>query len=254
MYRVAASEPPSWRSKLHALTLSTRGVASHSSAAALYGLLEPPARHDITVETRARTESVGSAVRSTNLMTRVDLATMDDIPATTPARTLIDIAGVLPVDQFRDVLDLALVTRTVSSSRLRRRAVELWAPRRNGCALVLRELDARTPQFARVRNLWEVRVLRHARDLGLPEPLADYRVNVGGRARYIDFAWPDQRVAVEFDGFLPHSTRRVFDDDRVRQNDLVDDGWRVFRLTSMALERDVHLAFEPIRRALRGDL
>ena len=59
-----------------------------------------------------------------------------------------------------------------------------------------------------------------------------------------------EKVAVEFDGFVPHSTRRVFDDDRVRQNDLVDDDWLLFRLTKTALEADARRAFDPIARAL----
>ena len=71
-----------------------------------------------------------------------------------------------------------------------------------------------------------------------PTPQVNYRVRVGGRVRYLDLAWPDAKVAVEFDGFVPHSTRRVFDDDRVRQNDLVADGWTVFRVTEDDARRD----------------
>ena len=67
--------------------------------------------------------------------------------------------------------------------------------------------------------------------------MANHPVVVGGRRRVIDFAWPDHGVAVEFDGFEAHSSRRVFDDDRVRQNDLVDEGWRVYRLTATMLDR-----------------
>ena len=51
-YRVAAAGPLEWRARLMALTLSSGGVASHASAAALYGLVEPPTQHEITV-TRA---------------------------------------------------------------------------------------------------------------------------------------------------------------------------------------------------------
>jgi hypothetical protein len=58
------------------------------------------------------------------------------------------------------------------------------------------------------------------------------------------------KIAVEFDGFVPHSSRRVFDDDRVRQNALVADSWRVFRLTKTALERDLESALGPILAAL----
>ena len=61
----------------------------------------------------------------------------------------------------------------------------------------------------------------------------------------------EQKVALEFDGFAFHSSRRVFDDDRARQNDLVDVGWRVFRLTSTALTSDPPRAIAPIRRSRR---
>ncbi|MET0895682.1 MAG: DUF559 domain-containing protein [Acidimicrobiia bacterium] len=70
----------------------------------------------------------------------------------------------------------------------------------------------------------------------------------------IDFAWVDHMVAVEFDGFEPHSPRRVFDDDRARQNDLVDAGWRVFRLTAASFAGDVRRSFAPIASALDVNL
>ena len=83
-------------------------------------------------------------------------------------------------------------------------------------------------------------------DLGLPPPRVNYRVHVGGRRRYLDLAWPDVKVAVEFDGFVPHSTRRVFDDDRARQNELVAARWTVFRVTKTMLDADPAGAFRPV--------
>jgi very-short-patch-repair endonuclease len=100
--------------------------------------------------------------------------------------------------------------------------------------------------------VWEAKVLRVVRDLGLPSPEVNHRVRVGGRVRYLDLAWPDAKVAVEFDGFVPHSTRRVFDDDRARQNDLVADGWIVFRVTKAMLAGDVERTFAPIAAAITG--
>jgi very-short-patch-repair endonuclease len=85
---------------------------------------------------------------------------------------------------------------------------------------------------------------------GLPDPQVNAPVHVGGRTRYLDFAWRRQKVAVEFDGFVPHSSRRVFDDDRDRQNDLVDNDWLLFRLTKTALERNARVALRPVERAL----
>jgi hypothetical protein len=232
-----------------ALTLSSGGVASHASAAALYALVEPPAQHEITVTRAARSASTVSAHSSMSLAP-VDVASVDGIRATAPARTVIDLAGTMLREQFEDVLDLAIVTRVVTPARLRVRAAELWAPRRRGCAIVLELLDQRDPELSKARNLWEARVLRMVRAAGLPRPECNHRVHVGGRDRYLDLAWPVEKVAVEFDGFVPHSTRRVFDDDRVRQNDLVDDDWLLFRLTKTALEAGANRAFDPIARAL----
>ena len=228
-----------------ALTLSSGGVASHASAAALYGLVEPPSQHDVTVTRSTRSSSTAVAHSSTSL-TSTDIASVDGIPATSPARTLIDVAGTLQNEQFEDVLDLAIVTHIVTPVRLRARATELWAPRRRGCAVVLELLDQRDPDLVKARNIWEARVLRMVRAAGLPRPECNFRVHVGGRDRYLDLAWPSEKVAAEFDGFVPHSTRRVFDDDRVRQNDLVDDDWLLFRLTKTALEADAG-------RAVRSD-
>jgi very-short-patch-repair endonuclease len=83
-----------------------------------------------------------------------------------------------------------------------------------------------------------------------PAPAVNLPVRVGGRIRVLDLAWPDRKVGVEFDGFVPHSSRRVFDDDRARQNDLVADGWRIFRLTSTALQRDAPRAIAAILAVL----
>jgi very-short-patch-repair endonuclease len=181
----------------------------------------------------------------------IDLNLVDGIRVTTPARSLIDVAGRLPRFRFEDVLDTALVQRIVTADRLRARAQDLWAPRRNGCAIVLELLDERDPGARGARNVWEAKVVRVARQLGLPTPRVNHRVRVAGRVRYLDVAWPDVKVAIEFDGFVPHSTRRVFDEDRVRQNDLVADGWTVFRVTAPML-RDLERTFAPIAAAITG--
>ena len=48
----------------------------------------------------------------------------------------------------------------VTPRRLARRATELWAPRRRGCAVVLRALETAHPELWRARNDWEALVLR----------------------------------------------------------------------------------------------
>ncbi|MFI5046523.1 MAG: type IV toxin-antitoxin system AbiEi family antitoxin domain-containing protein [Acidimicrobiia bacterium] len=250
--RVLPAAQLTWRQRLTARTLSTGGVSSCRSAAVLYGLLEEPVPLDVTVLRSSRTAS-HAQVRSTIELPAGDVVMVDDIRATTPVRTLIDLGAVIGRDRLEDVLDVALMRGPVTPRRLAARAVELWTPRRAGCAIVLGLLQVRSPQTAMAASLWEARVLRDLRSLGLPQPCCNYEIRVGGRRRCIDFAWPDARVALEFDGFAFHSSRRVFDDDRARQNDLVDAGWRVYRLTASALSANPRRAVAPIARALGLD-
>lgn len=70
-------------------------------------------------------------------------------------------------------------------------------------------------------------------EAGLPAPRTQYNVRVpGGRwiAR-VDFAWPDQRLILECDGFEHHSTRSAFVRDRRRWSALIAAGWRVAVVT-----------------------
>ena len=50
-----------------------------------------------------------------------------------------------------------------------------------------------------------------------------------GELYRLDFAWPDFRIAVEYDGYAAHAERR--DQDRRRDEDLAGRGWLVIRAT-----------------------
>jgi very-short-patch-repair endonuclease len=53
----------------------------------------------------------------------------------------------------------------------------------------------------------------------------------------VDLAFPDQRVAVEVDGWAWHHDAHTFRNDRRRQNGLVLAGWMVLRFTWYDLTR-----------------
>ena len=81
--------------------------------------------------------------------------------------------------------------------------------------------------------------------------MLQYVVRDGDRfVARVDFAYPDERVAIEADGYRYHDDRRTFDDERARGNDLEALGWRVLRVTSEHLERHRESVAEWIRRAL----
>jgi very-short-patch-repair endonuclease len=248
VYRAAANRPVDWRQRQVALVLRTGGVSAGIAAAALHGLGGPPPRPEILLG-RVPRQALDAVIHTSASIDPIDCTETDGIPVTTVARTLVDVAGLLPSEEFGDMLDTALIRRLVTVGRLRSRAEALWAPRRAGCAIVLSALEERKASDARAANPWEAKVLRAVRARGLPEPRVNHRVRIGGRVRYLDLAWPDVKIAIEFDGFVPHSTRRVFDDDRARQNDLIADGWTVFRVTATML-RTPDRTFAPIAAAV----
>ncbi len=68
-------------------------------------------------------------------------------------------------------------------------------------------------------------------DGGLPIPELQYEVVDGNRQlRRLDFAWPDQRVAVEYDGMDWHSGPDAMRRDRERHGALLDIGWIVIAI------------------------
>ncbi len=72
-------------------------------------------------------------------------------------------------------------------------------------------------------------------DAGLPMPTPQYSIyDLSGKEIYrLDFAWPDLRVAVEYDGYEAHEHTAARDEARDR--DLRQRGWYVIRATSTDL-------------------
>ena len=65
-------------------------------------------------------------------------------------------------------------------------------------------------------------------DGGLPRPALQYEIVDGnGELRRVDFAWPDERLAVEYDGEDWHSGAEAMRRDRRRQAALQDVRWTV---------------------------
>ena len=93
---------------------------------------------------------------------------------------------------------------------------------------------AQSPQETRVR------LLLHRSDL--PEPTAQYRV-ADDRGRFVaivDFAWPELKIALEYDGRW-HAEPGQFAKDRARLNRLTAAGWRVVFVTAEDMRHPILL-------------
>jgi len=74
-----------------------------------------------------------------------------------------------------------------------------------------------------------------------PEPVREYRFHPARRWR-LDFAWPDQKVAVEVEGGIwirgRHQRPLPFTADCEKYNTATTMGWRIFRCTSTILNQN----------------
>jgi hypothetical protein len=88
-------------------------------------------------------------------------------------------------------------------------------------------------------------------DRELPPPIPQYSITtIDGREIYrLDFAWPEFRIAVEYDGYAAHAERR--ERDRRRDEDLAGRGWIVIHATIDDLMAPSRLV-NAVREALRA--
>lgn len=247
-----AGSPPSWRQSLMAACLAWgEGAAvSHPAAAALWRLAGfDPGPVELTVPRGRRRKGPGVVHRA--LLLPIDATTVEGIPVTTPARTLLDIASVSDERVVEVALDDALRRGIVSIPRLRWRLEELG--RRPGAAMIRTLLAARGPSSV-PQSVLETRLLRALRNAGLPEPVAQHEVRRGGRLlAVVDFAYPRVRLGIEADGYRWHSGRAQWEHDRYRLNELTVLGWRVVHVTWTDLSRRGPAVIETIREALAAE-
>ncbi|TKG64237.1 DUF559 domain-containing protein [Prauserella endophytica] len=87
-------------------------------------------------------------------------------------------------------------------------------------------------------------------DAGLPVPVQQYRItDLAGNDIYrLDFAWPELRIAVEYDGYEAHEKRR--ESDAERDADLERRGWIVVRADAVDL-RDPQRMIKAVEAAFR---
>ena len=202
-------------------------VLSHREAAALHGL-RPADRPSVDVTVAARRRLTGVQVHTVERLSPEDVATVDGIPVTTVARTLVDLAATVPPWALRKALEEA-----ERSHRLDVRAIEAVLARtrgRNGTGHA--RIKAALAELARTgttvsRSRLEDRFLALLDAHGLPRPSA----NAWTLGMEVDAAWPAARLAIELDGWDSHKTRDAFQRDRTRSNDLQAEGWTVLRFT-----------------------
>ena len=207
---------------------------SHRSAAALWGMLSTAReRVDITVPRVLRSRS-GIAVHHGRLPFD-ESSVVQGIPVTTPPRTLLDLAGVVPRRQLKRALDEAEVLRLTDPLSVA--DLVLRYPGRRGTAALNAILTAKQIGANITRSELEERFLALLDDQKLPRPDVNVHLEVAGHRFEADCLWRAHRLIVELDGHASHATSAAFERDRARDRILAAAGWRVIRVTWRQLHR-----------------
>jgi very-short-patch-repair endonuclease len=221
-------------------------VVSHRTAASLWRLLSnAPDEPEVTVHGRDCRRADGIHAHRVDSLDRRDVRKLGGIPVTAPARTILDLAALVPARELERALAEAQARRLVRRDEL----VSLLAryPRRPGVAALRSLLDA-NPSPSLTRSEAEQRLLALVRAAELPAPETNVRV---GRHE-VDFLWREQALVVEVDGFRFHSSRIAFERDRLRDAELGARGFRVIRVTWRQLSDRPEALIARIAMALRA--
>lgn len=217
-------------------------VLSHRSAGALWGLRPVPGgRIEVTVPGGGRPGPRSVQVHRTRCLTDEDVTERDDIPVTSAARTLIDLAEVLGPRQLKYAVNEAEVRELLDVEAVWRAAARVSGRRR--IKRLIRLLGISAPP---TRSVLERRFFELCEVAGLPRP----QVNAPLHGFMVDFLWPDARLVVETDGSKVHNTRAKFEDDRARDAELTAAGYRVVRFTWRQVTEDPAAVIAVLRRLL----
>lgn len=231
---VYTTRTPTTADRLAALDLlmGQEAVACLGTAAALYGFdtESTTAVHVLDDGTRMR-PTVGLMVHQ---RTGAPIQRVASRLATAPAWTAVEVARQLPRPRALATLDAALHSAWCSRQALTR-AVEEQRGRR-GIVKVRALLELAD---GRAESAMESEARLVMIDHGLPTPELQYEISGrDGRRWRVDFAWPDARVAAEYDSVEWHAGRIEMLRDKSRFAGIQEAGWTVIPIVARNVRVD----------------
>lgn len=249
VYRFAGSPAVPGQAQLAAcLAAGPAAVASYRAAAELWGM--PGVLSDgpeLTVPWPQWPRLPGVRCHQTRLLPPAHCAVVGGVAVTGPARTLGDLAPAVGAGFLARLVDNSMRRRITTLAELRSVEDVLRVPS-------LRDvLEARQPGYHPGDSERELDLARVLVGTGLPRPVPQHQVAVGGTVYLLDLAYPEVRLGVEYDGWDTHRTRSAFDHDRRRANALALAGWTLLSFTSASNRQEIAAttaaAYERLARA-----
>ena len=239
------------RGRFRAAVLACRegAVLSHFAAAALWGFLEWANRlPDVTILGDGGRRIPGVRVHRSRSLDERDVRRHHGIRVTTPARTLLDLAAVLPERALRRAVRRAQAEKLVTIPQI----LELL-DRANGHRGAARLRAAVADGPAPTRSELEDVLLDLLDDGGIPRPQINAPLRFGAVTIIPDYLWREQRLAIEADGAAWHDHKLTREHDADKQALLEAAGYRVLRITWSQTVAQPQQTLARIRAAL-GDV
>jgi predicted transcriptional regulator of viral defense system len=206
VYQIGPIISPRAAEKAAVLSCGTGSVLSHWSAASCWRALPAREQADVHVLVAGRRPAArpGVCIHLVAALRADEITTHDNIPITTPERTLYDLAGRAERRELERALAEALALRLTTSVDLSR---VLDRYRQRPGARRLQTLLERGSRPALTRSQAEERFLALIDKGQLREP----ECNVVLEGYEVDCFWPAERLVVEIDGRAYHSSDRAFE-------------------------------------------
>jgi very-short-patch-repair endonuclease len=171
------------------------------------------------------------------------------IPITSPARTLLDMAGMLPPHRVQRAVHEAEVRRLCSPPELR----EILAlhPGARGARRLRAVVEMGGGNDRPTRSELEDRFLRLLRRHEVRLPQTNQRIDTGAVAFEVDCLWMPEGLVVELDGALFHGTAIAKERDANKDRALTAVGLAVIHVTWNAVVRDGAAVARDVARALK---
>jgi very-short-patch-repair endonuclease/predicted transcriptional regulator of viral defense system len=219
------------------LACGAEAVLSRRSAAALSGLRRDAGpRIDVCVPWKGVRGMPGIDVHRSTTLEPCDITTVDGIPCTTIARTLVDLGDVVNRRAVERAVDQAEVLQ-LFDGRAVHDALARAGPKRGAGTLRAVLADRSGPTLT--RSELEERFLALCRAASLPSPSVNAWITLDDGVAYkADFLWRNERLIVETDGRDVHTTRKAFEHDRERDQRLTLAGFTVVRFTWRQIVRE----------------
>jgi hypothetical protein len=180
---------------------------------------------------------------------RAELAAADrtrreGIPVTSLSRTILDVAVDSHARTVRRHIQIADDAHLFDLREMHHLLDRTKGHR--GQAKVHEALELYEERPAFTRSGLERRFLEVVREAGLPEP----SMNLFVAGYEIDAYWAEERFGVELDVYETHGSRLSFEEDRIRDDELLHAGIETTRVTGPRLDREPGKVVDSLRRHL----